>query len=132
MEHWQVRNGLAWVSLQFSAERKVTPFPSVNVHVASVSAYLPCAEANCVSPPVVIVRLIAYPFSLRIRSRSKRRSKMLENVSLSGMLRRSADLIPWMKMRSSRTTLTSNRVLYFLLESATTNGSPWELGIRRV
>jgi hypothetical protein len=70
------------------------PFISVNVHVASVSAYLPCAEANSVSPPVVIVRLAAYPFSLRIRSRSKRRTKMLENVSLYGMLRRSADLIP--------------------------------------
>lgn len=69
-------------------------FSSVNVHVASVSAFLPCAEANSVSPPVVIVRLIAYLFSLRIRSRSKRKSKMLENVSLSGMLRRSADLIP--------------------------------------
>jgi hypothetical protein len=132
MEHWQVRNGLAWVSFQFSAERKVTVFPSVNVHVASVSAYLPCTEANNVSPPVVIVRLIAHPFSLGTRSRSKRRSKMLKNVSLSGMLRRPADLIPWMRMRSSRTTLTSNRVLYFLLESATTNGSPWELGIRRV
>jgi hypothetical protein len=131
MERWQVRNGLAWVSFQLSTERKVTPFPSVNVHVASVSAYLPCAEANCVSPPVVIVRLIAHPFSLRIRFRSKRRSKMLGNVLLSGMLRRSADLIPWMKMRSSRTTLTSNRVLYFLLESATTNGSRWELGIKR-
>lgn len=132
MEHWKVRNGLAWVSFQFSVERKVTPFPSVNVHVASVSAYLPCAEANCVSPPVVIVRLIAHPFSLRIRSRLKRRSKTLENASLSGMLRKSADLIPWMKMRSSRTTLNSNRVLYFLLESATTNGSPWELGMKRV
>jgi hypothetical protein len=94
MEHWQVRNGLARVSFQLSAERKVTPFPSVNVHVASVSAYLPCPEANSVSPPVVIVRLIAHPFSLRIRYRSKHRRKMFENVSLSGMLRRSADLIP--------------------------------------
>jgi hypothetical protein len=132
MEHWQVRNGPAWVSFQFSAERKVTPFSSVNLHVASVSAYLPCAESNGVSPPVVIVRLIAHTFSLRIRSRSKRRSKMLENVSLSGMLRRSADLIPWMKMRSSRTTLTYNRVLYFLLGPVMTNGSPWELGIWKV
>lgn len=132
MEHWQVRNGLAWVSSQFSVERKVTPFPSVNVHVASVSAYLPCAEANCVSPLVVIVRLIAHPFSLRVRSRSMRRSKMLENVSLSGMPTKSVDLIPSMKMRSLRTTLTSNRVLYFLLEPATTNVSPWELGMRRV
>jgi hypothetical protein len=132
MEHWQVRNGLAWVSFQFSAERKVTPFPSMNVHVASVSTYLPCAEANSISPPVNSVGLIAYPFSLRIRSRSKHRSKMLENASLSGMLRRSADLIPRMKMRNSRMTLTSNRVAYLLLELATTNGSPWELGMRRV
>ncbi len=65
--------------------------PSVNVHVASVSSYLPCAEVDCGSPPVAILRLIARSFSLRIRSRSGHRSEMLENVSLSGMLRRSAD-----------------------------------------
>ena len=68
----------------------VTFSPSVNVHVASVSAYLPSTEANDVSP-VAITELIAYPFSLRNRSRSSCRSKMLGNVSLSGMLIRLAD-----------------------------------------
>jgi hypothetical protein len=69
----------------------VTSPSSVNLHVASISAYLSSAEANYVSPPVAIVRLIAHSFSLRIRLRSKRRSKMLDDVSLSGMLRRLAD-----------------------------------------
>lgn len=125
MEHRQTKNGLAWVGSLSTAEWIDDPSSSVNIHVASVSAYLPCAEANGVSPPVVIVRLIAHSFSLRIRSRSRRRSKMLEDVSLSGMLRRSADWTPWTQMRSLRTTLTFNRVIYILLEPVTTSGYPW-------
>lgn len=39
---------------RWSIGKLETGWHGVNVHVASVSAYLPCAEANCISPPVQI------------------------------------------------------------------------------